>query len=462
MRRHSQQMQASRDGRSVAVRIFVIAVAVGWLFILATLVRSPETEQLTPEEVVAAAAAAAGEVPVRREILKGLPFNVAPDLTKRMSDPAGPRSWPKPRPEQQRSAPQPDPPAPAAAAVAEDPAAEDDDPEPDHDAAEAAARAAADARHEEPVATKEPVPWLTQERFSPDRVVDSVLWVQKYSDVPEGECQKADGHSKLLSKVNIWGGSARKTPRVFCGIYTHHKNHDTKVKAIKETWASRCDGFVPFSDQDDTTIPTLGIKHIGEESWDNMWQKTRAIWQYIHHHYRNDYDWFLMGGDDMFIVVENLRKYLVQSEKAFKNEAKPFYLGMRFRLPSNDIFHSGGASYVLNVAALDALVSAMQLPSCGPDLRTFAEDVQVAKCLKAVGVLPLDTKDALGEERFHPFTPGHHLQYRIPAKKDWYAEYAIGLKEGMACCSADSISFHYMTPELMRRVFHLLYTCKLS
>jgi hypothetical protein len=40
------------------------------------------------------------------------------------------------------------------------------------------------------------------------------------------------------------------------------------------------------------------------------------------------------------------------------------------------------------------------------------QDVHVAKCLKHFGVVPYDTRDALGQERFHPFTPGHHLAYR--------------------------------------------------
>jgi hypothetical protein len=51
---------------------------------------------------------------------------------------------------------------------------------------------------------------------------------------------------------------------------------------------------------------------------------------------------------------------------------------------------------------------------------------------------------------------------RITEKRDWYADYAIGLKEGMECCSGDSISWHYMTPELTRRIFHLMYSCKIS
>lgn len=39
-----------------------------------------------------------------------------------------------------------------------------------------------------------------------------------------------------------------------------------------------------------------------------MWQKSRAIWKYIDKHYKNDFDWFVLGGDDIFIIVENLRK----------------------------------------------------------------------------------------------------------------------------------------------------------
>lgn len=43
-----------------------------------------------------------------------------------------------------------------------------------------------------------------------------------------------------------------------------------------------------------------------------MWQKSRAIWKYIDFHYNvegeADFDWFVLGGDDIFLIVENLRK----------------------------------------------------------------------------------------------------------------------------------------------------------
>jgi glycoprotein-N-acetylgalactosamine 3-beta-galactosyltransferase len=41
-----------------------------------------------------------------------------------------------------------------------------------------------------------------------------------------------------------------------------------------------------------------------------MWQKSRSIWKYVYAHYMDKFDYFLMGGDDMFYIVENLRHYL--------------------------------------------------------------------------------------------------------------------------------------------------------
>mmetsp|Transcript_16257 Transcript_16257/g.37689 ORF Transcript_16257/g.37689 Transcript_16257/m.37689 type:complete len:134 (-) Transcript_16257:248-649(-) len=128
-----------------------------------------------------------------------------------------------------------------------------------------------------------------------------------------------------------------------------------------------------------------------------------------------------------------------------------------------NLFNSGGAGYVLNRAALQLLATnAVDQPHCQPNLKGFWEDVQVAGCLKrSGGVLPLDTRDSLGRERFHPFTPGQHLTYRGGrGKGDWYKQYSIDLLEGTACCSERSVSFHYVKPDLMPRIHALLYSCR--
>ena len=63
--------------------------------------------------------------------------------------------------------------------------------------------------------------------------------------------------------------------RLFCGIYTMQENHLTNVKSTRETWAKRCDGFIAFSTVTDLALPAVAVRHEGEESYDNMWQKSR-------------------------------------------------------------------------------------------------------------------------------------------------------------------------------------------
>ena len=45
-----------------------------------------------------------------------------------------------------------------------------------------------------------------------------------------------------------------------------------------------------------------------------MWLKVRSMWQYVHKHYRNDYDFFHIGGDDHFVIPENLKLMAMELE----------------------------------------------------------------------------------------------------------------------------------------------------
>ena len=270
-----------------------------------------------------------------------------------------------------------------------------------------------------------------------------------------------------------------------CIIYCIKSKHDTAVAAVRRTWGHKCDGFAAMSDETDPDLPALNVPHEGKEEYKNIWQKVRSIWLMVYQRYYDDFEWFYIGGDDLYIIVENLRLYLNSDEivragwikqpaRASANggesgttavEAVPLFLGRRFAQGGNAerMFNSGGAGYLLNRAALRLLAeNALDNPACQPHLKGFWEDVQVANCLKkAGGVLPYDTRDGLGRERFHPFTPANHLTYRVPPNgKDWYAQYSIDLKIGEECCSTKSISFHYVKHQLMPKLHAFLYDCR--
>lgn len=199
----------------------------------------------------------------------------------------------------------------------------------------------------------------------------------------------------------------------------------------------------------------------------------------MYDNYYNKYDWFHIGGDDLFLIVENLRLYIESEEIVTASNGgiylpskehppivqTPLFLGRRFAYMGDmdNIFNSGGSGYTINKASLKTLV-VLGFQQYFPHAHTFSEDTMVARILKKYGVLPYETKDEYGAERYMPFNPGHHLTYRLPKNiknikdsNDWYYKYSINIKEGLDHCSTNSIAFHYIKDDVMRRFYALLY-----
>ncbi|CAB9503633.1 acetylgalactosamine 3-beta-galactosyltransferase 1 [Seminavis robusta] len=256
---------------------------------------------------------------------------------------------------------------------------------------------------------------------------------------------------------------APKGPKIFCGIYTMAKAHSLTIRAMRETWAPRCDGFLAFSTQSDPRIPAISITHEGPEEYNNMWQKSRAIWKFIGDHYlqEQEYDYFFLGGEDLFVIVDNLRAYLGTLASGPEED---HFVGRRFKGHGPDnYFNSGGAGYALSRGTLRKYIErGYDHPDCAAHRHTSMEDVMMAQCLRKVfGIGLTDTRDDKGRERFHPFAPGSHLT-RKKDEHDWYNDYnkEWGIGYGTDCCAPDSVSFHYIKKATMVRHLHaLLYEC---
>jgi glycoprotein-N-acetylgalactosamine 3-beta-galactosyltransferase len=201
-----------------------------------------------------------------------------------------------------------------------------------------------------------------------------------------------------------------------------------------------------------------------------MWQKIRSIWRFVGTHYLVDFDWFFIGGDDVFVLPHNLKTYLASLSHRDGNDpkTKEYFVGRRLKTRRHDYFNSGGAGYSLSQAALRKFLAVMDdAQHCSAGVRTSAEDVMIARCLNYLGIQFTDTRDAKGRERFHPLTPGTHLYWK-PAKegerRDWYEDYNMewGILQGKDCCAPDSVSFHYVKKaSLVRHMQALIYSCDL-
>ena len=146
-----------------------------------------------------------------------------------------------------------------------------------------------------------------------------------------------------------------------CTVYTYDKNHP-KLEAAAESWGWKCDGFLGASTLTNETIGAVDLPHLGPEAYNNMWQKTRSILAYIYDNYLDDYDFFWIGGDDFFLVVENLVNILAtyQGEEGSNDEAK--LIGQPVPNP-HGAFCVGAPGYVLNRMAVKRFVEEV-LPTC--------------------------------------------------------------------------------------------------
>lgn len=187
-------------------------------------------------------------------------------------------------------------------------------------------------------------------------------------------------------------------------------------------------------------------------------------------YYVDQFDWFFIGGDDLFLMPHNLKTYL--ASLAYKDGADPhekeYFVGRRLREHhTGTYFNSGGPGYVLSQATLRKFLSVIDdAQNCSANERTSREDVMIALCLKHLGISYTDTRDAKGRERFHPFAPGTHLTWAFAKQrrnKGWYEYYNMewGILTGKDCCAPDSVSFHYVKRASMTRHLHaLLHFCK--
>lgn len=125
-----------------------------------------------------------------------------------------------------------------------------------------------------------------------------------------------------------------------------------------------------------------------------MWQKVRSIWKYVGAHYLNDFDWFFICGDDIFVLPNNLRTYL--ATLAYKDgnadpRMKKYYVGRRFhckkferelqtkrKFPKDGTlyFNTGGSDYVLLHATLRKFLTVVDdATHCSSTEKTSMEDM---------------------------------------------------------------------------------------
>ncbi|OWZ21751.1 Glycoprotein-N-acetylgalactosamine 3-beta-galactosyltransferase [Phytophthora megakarya] len=283
-------------------------------------------------------------------------------------------------------------------------------------------------------------------------------------------------------------------PRLLCFAVSYSAQHQTRVRAVAETWGQRCDKLLFFSNMSDTIVVAANTS--AERRYDvvqfdivadheHLWLRTRAALNYVHEHFRHDYDWFFKCDDDTYVIIENMRAYLKRPEILQRFSREPMQMGHRFNMPA-DAFHyyirnetlrsmwhlrwdrmvynSGGAGYAMNRLYLDKIVESLPEWTCLPDEASgiMPEDAGVAFCMMWNDVYPWDTRDHRGRERWHALNPEFvFMTWDDP--NDWYVKYhktVGGVRSKHESAAPDSVAFHYVQPPLMYHLERSLYFCR--
>lgn len=240
--------------------------------------------------------------------------------------------------------------------------------------------------------------------------------------------------------------------KLLCLTYSTSSRREY-VQDIVQTWGSRCDGYLAFSNESNPSISTVHIvppPPWTQESYHEIWRKIQFMLRIVEDTFMSDYDYFFLAGDDVFLIVENLKKLLESNciQRRSGDGNNPIYLGRKLHANSYLSFYSGGSGYVLNRAALRLLLNQMRTnpDDCLVNISASMEDLLVAHCLQLAGLEILDIHDLCEFEGpgqfFHPVTP----QEAFESNEEWYTRMAHRYSSGLECCHAHSISFHNIHP----------------
>lgn len=287
----------------------------------------------------------------------------------------------------------------------------------------------------------------------------------------------------------------QQTVRIMCAVYSHPGGRNQTI-AIAQTWGRRCDGWMVSSTETIANEGIVRIPHMGthqqQGKYDGLWQRIRSMLVYMYDNFRHEYDFFLLCGDDTYVIMENLREFLTNpnfiSDAGGPTYPNPMYVGApthpfwKKEYGHKFYYNGGGAGYVINARTLELLVKDV-LPVCHYKTLSPVEDLLMGECLrKHLNLTGYDgVRDELGREQFFVYDPverakvlspdearhkgkviptgQRHLGTFIRRQIKWLETFKGWTpKYGLDAISRKAISFHRVSPaSKMRRYDRLLY-----
>ncbi|KAL5111372.1 Glycoprotein-N-acetylgalactosamine 3-beta-galactosyltransferase 1 [Taenia crassiceps] len=223
-----------------------------------------------------------------------------------------------------------------------------------------------------------------------------------------------------------------KVRPVFAFIFTSAAANKSRTVHIKSTWAQRFNGYLFFSDSNDTNLPAFGLPS------KNGWALTRSAITHVYDNFCQNFTFFMKAHDTNYVVVENLRALLLQMDY---NE--PLLIG-RLITTAQSIsqFVLDESGYVMSRVALKKLAMGIKNNVKACDENDASVDVNLGKCGTAVGVKFVHAIDQKKSDLFHPLSPSQALKAFLQTTNPDKAVYGSDqMTKAIACCSDLSVTF---------------------
>ena len=277
----------------------------------------------------------------------------------------------------------------------------------------------------------------------------------------------------IVRKVAVWKEAPAKgdprSPKVTCLTHTYSPKHQN-AQDMWTFWGKDCTKHFVYTNN--MTPPIAGPTVVdmnplpGGFGYNNIWNKVRHIWKDLHK--RGEVkegvsDWFFIAGDDVLLILENLKKYLLSPEVVELHRAGvPLLLGHRMCPAPAGAHFLSGAGYLMNDVAARLFIANIDNPACSPNEVSFAEDTLISTCLTALGWGPRDTMDNFGEDRIAIVSPYHLVeQTKNQAYMWWYGPWhrfrGRPMPTNNDAISVDAFLFHYMSGEELRKTHATIY-----
>uniref|UniRef100_A0A0K0F4Q3 N-acetylgalactosaminide beta-1,3-galactosyltransferase n=1 Tax=Strongyloides venezuelensis TaxID=75913 RepID=A0A0K0F4Q3_STRVS len=246
----------------------------------------------------------------------------------------------------------------------------------------------------------------------------------------------------------------QKNIRIFCVILTSPKFKSSKCIPQKNTWLKRCNGYVFASSKDDPTLPS--IESFPKDEYKYSYGKVKNALRWVWKNHNNDYDYVLKADDDAYLVMENLRAFLINENPDDHN-----YFGFTvYNPPGNDAngYIQGGSGYVFSRKTFNTLVEkGLSNKKYCTQKDDVLDDMEIGRCLYKMGVNPTFLSDDRSRFVFNPERVSSILDKK-KGTMNFYKRFSLFQPEkGMNSIADFPIAFHRINSDLMYFLEYLFY-----